>query len=188
MKWTVCLAVALATAAATTPTVAVRQLLSRYLRQGVAADSVRGVQALAPFMTRRLRQVLDDARACNSDWKRQQPEGSDDKPPFFADCCLFASSSDGLPTSFRIGSSRALPDGRFEVSVEYTFKEGPGTYDDPSIPLGSWRWRDAFIVAREGSEYLVDDFVYLRDTPRSPALFLSASFKGCQGRRWTGAR
>ncbi len=182
------LAIAVAAAAATTPTAAVRDLLSRYLRQGVSADSVQGVRALAPFMTKRLRQVLDDARACNSDWARQQPKGSDNKPPFFADCCLFASSPEGLPTSFRIVGTETLADGRVEVSVEYTFQEGPRTYDDPSIPLSSWRWRDAFIVTREGGGYLVDDFVYRRDTPQSPALLLSASFEGCQGRRWTGGR
>jgi hypothetical protein len=129
---------------------------------------------LAPFLSVRLLRQLDDARACQRDWTRQQPKGSTDKPPF-VDCCLFAGMPDGMPTSFAIGESEALPDGRTHVVVHYERKAGK---DDI-------RWRDAAIVAKEHGRFVIDDWIY--DLDRDASL-LSKSFGECEGRRWVGDR
>jgi len=176
--------------AATAPAEAVAaRFFTAYLKQPVNAGVFEGVRPLRPLMTKRLLKILDDAAACQKDWGRQQPKGSTDKPPF-VDCCLFASSPEGLPTAFQLGSSEPLPDHRDRVYVSFTYAEKP-TPSDPAGHLQMWRWRDAVIVAREGGESRIDDFVYLRDAeeqpPRGGPELLSESFKGCSGGRWTGS-
>ena len=169
-----------------TPEAAAQQLLTVYLKQDASVDHFDGVRALAPFLTRRLLRILGDAKACQRDWRRQQPKGSTDKPPF-VDCCLLASSPEGIPTAFQLGSTESLSDHRYKVFVDFTYSERPGTYSDPKLPLETWSWRDAVIVASEGGRLLIDDFLFLRESPRVPPLVLSDSFTGCRGSRWIGA-
>jgi hypothetical protein len=178
---------ALALAGQPSPENTVNDVLTRYLRQSASVGHLQGARALFPFLTKRLQRVLDDASACQKDWERQQPKGSTDKPPF-VDCCTFASSPEGIPTSFRLVGTQAYSGNRFEVRVEYTYAEQPGTYADRSIPLGTWHWQDAVIVARVDGAYLVDDFLFLRDTPREPPGVLSTSYEGCRGPVWVGLR
>jgi hypothetical protein len=107
------------------------------------------------------------------------------------DCCLFASSPEGIPTTFRLGPTEELPDHRYKVFITYTFRDRPGTYLDRTIPLETWHWRDAVIVAHESGQYRIDDFVFLRDSeedpPRSPPSLLSEGFKNyCRGCHWIG--
>jgi len=177
---------ALAMAGAPSPGEAVDAMLRAYLKQGADVGHLEAAQALAPFMTRRFRRVLQEAAACQSDWVRQQPKGSTDKPPF-VDCCLFASSPEGIPAAFTVGAVEALPDGRQQVRVEYTWVDPPREGAGASSPE-SYRWTDAFLVAQEDGAYRVDDFVFMRDVPDTPPLVLSQSFEGCQGPRWTGGR
>jgi hypothetical protein len=175
---------ALALAGAPGPREAVDAMVKAYLKQGADVGHLEGARALAPFMTRRFGRVLDEAAACQTDWVKQQPKGSTDKPPF-VDCCLFASSPEGLPAAFSVGAAEVLPDGRQRVSVEYTWVNPPRVGGPP--PESS-RWTDAFLVAQEDGAWLVDDFVFMRDVPDAPPLVLSQSFEGCQGPRWTGGR
>jgi hypothetical protein len=154
-----------------------------YVKQGEAVSNLDGLRILAPFLSQRLLGVLRDASACQRDWHRQQPKGSTDKPPF-VDCCLFASSPEGVPAAFELGPTEPLPDHRYKICIDFTYKDRPGTYADPKIPLQTLRWRDAAIVALEAGRYKIDDFLFLRDSPQSPALPLSKSFDGCRGRRW----
>jgi hypothetical protein len=129
--------------------------------------------------------VLEDAAACQGDWIRQQAKGSTDKPPF-VDCCLFASSPEGIPTHFELGPTERLVAGRYKVFIDFTYADPPGTYSDPTIPLETTHWRDAAIVVQTDGKYLIDDFVFLRGSPEQPPDLLSDSFKGCRGRRWIG--
>jgi hypothetical protein len=166
---------------------AAADFLTAYVAQDRSLDNFESARALSRFTSPRLQQVLKDAESCQADWTRQQPKDSTDKPPF-VDCCLFASSPEGIPTAFRLGAARALPDQRYEVDVEFTYAEKPGTYEDSKIPLASWKWRDAVIVARLGNRYLVDDFVFQRDAPHAPAARLSDTFQECRAGRWVGGR
>jgi hypothetical protein len=176
-----------ALASASPPQTAARDFLRRYLKQDKAVGNFEGGRVLAPFLSARLRRVLDNASACELDWARQQPKGSTDKPPF-VDCCLFASSPEGIPTSFELGPAERLPDIRHRVFVDFTYADSPGTYSDPTIRLQTSHWRDALVMVQAGGRYLVDDFIFLRDVPHRPPLLLSESFQGCRERRWIGAR
>jgi hypothetical protein len=160
------------------------EFLTAYVKQDQSLGNFESAQALSPFLSKRLQQVLKDAEACQADWTRQQPKDSTDKPPF-VDCCFFASSPEGVPTSFRLGAVEEQPDHRQKIDVEFTYKERPGTYADPKIPLQTWSWHDAVVVAKVGSRYLVDDFVFRRD---APAMVLSESFKECRAGRWSDDR
>ena len=182
-----CLFAAVSTATGTPATVA-RDFYATYLRQqpfGLLVGEAR--RALVPFLTPRLLRVLDDAKACQDDWGRQQPKNSTDKPPF-VDCCLFSSTPDGIPTSFTAGSTEAMPDGRQKVYINFVYKDPPGTYSDPSVPLGAVRWRDAVIVASLGGRYLIDDVLFIDDRPPKTEELLSKAFRDCTGGRWTGPR
>jgi len=72
---------------AATPDALVERFCSAYLKQkeyGLLEGADR--RGLAPFLSARLLRQLDDARACQADWYRQQPKDTTDKPPF-VDCC-----------------------------------------------------------------------------------------------------
>ena len=139
--------------------------------------------ALSPFLTPRLLRVLDDAKACQDAWTRQQPQGNTDKPPF-VDCCLFSSVPDGMPTSSSVGKSESLPDGRSMVIVNFMRKDPPGTYADPAIPLGTIRWRDTLLLQRMEGRYFVDDVLFIDDRPPRTEQLLSESFRSCKDGRF----
>jgi hypothetical protein len=170
--------VMLLTGAAQNPAQAfVTRFYTLYIKQNPPGFFLEGAakRALDPLLSTRLRQQLDDAAACQSDWLRQQPKGSTDKPPF-ADCCLFSSTPDGMPTSFLVGPTEVLPDGRYRTVVDFVRKEHRDLI----------KWRDALIVMKEGDRFVVDDVVYDVD-PGSGQGRLSDSFHDCRGRRWVGA-
>jgi hypothetical protein len=168
-----------------TPEAVAQEFLATYLRQGDSGGHLAGARILYPHLSKRLVPVLEDASACQADWLRQQPKNSTNKPPF-VDCCLFASSPEGVPTAFELGPVEVLEPGRYKVFIDFTYAEGPDTYADESIPLESWDWRDALIVTEENGRHAVDDFMFLRDSPESPPLLLSRSFSGCRGAYWIG--
>jgi hypothetical protein len=179
------LALAVALKHVSTPEAMAEAFLTTYLMQGDSVGHLEGARALHPYLSSRLLRVLDEASACQSDWQRQQPKDSTSKPPF-VDCCIFASSPEGVPTAFELGSVEVLEPGQYKVFIDFTYTEGPATYADRTIPLESWQWRDALIVIDEDGRYAIDDFLFLRDVPRSPPLLLSKSFSGCRGSRWIG--
>jgi len=163
----------------------VHDFLAAYLKQDRGVSHLDGAVRLSAFLTPRLVGVLQDAIACGRDWARQQPADSTDKPPF-VDCCIFASSPEGIPTDFKVGKLAHMPDGRIKVLVRYIYKDPPGTYLDPSVPLEEWSWTDAVIVQKVGQQYLVDDFLFLRGAPGEAPLLLSKSFGDCRGPKWIG--
>jgi hypothetical protein len=135
----------------------------------------RAKRALDPLLSKRVRRLLDDAAACQEDWVRQQPKGSTDKPPF-VDCCLFSGSADGMPTSFELGPTKVLPDGRYQTMVDFVRKESADVI----------KWRDAVIVMKDGDHFAIDDVVFDADTASTDSGQLSHSFQGCRGRHWVG--
>jgi glyoxylase-like metal-dependent hydrolase (beta-lactamase superfamily II) len=168
-------------AGAADPSVVARRFVATYLKQPKDVAPLDGVPKLSPFLSRRLSRLLQDAAACQADWIKKQPKGSSDKPPF-VDCCLFASNPEGLPTSFELGPAEAMPDGRVRQFVDYSYAEPPGTYADKTIPLRTYKWRDALVLANEQGSFRVDDFVFMRDAGKPEAL--SESFRSCAGPRW----
>jgi hypothetical protein len=161
--------------------------LTAYLRQNKSVGTLEGTRALNRFMSKRLIRILDDATACQKDWFRQQPKDTTDKPPF-VDCCLFASSPEGMPTSFSLGPISNERDGRTRVAINYEYKEGPGTYQNSTIPLQTYHWRDALLLVNTGEGYKVDDFLFLRGLPEEQPTRLSAIFDRCRGPRYVGGK
>ena len=165
--------------------------LTAYLKQGDSASALGGARRLRRFMTAHLIKVLDNAIACQKDWHRQPPKRSTDKPPF-VDCCVFASNAEGIPTSFSLGPIVRERDGRYRVTINYEYKDPPGTYSDPKIPLEKWSWRDALLVAKTRHGYEVDDFLFVHDASnelaKGPPTLLSATFSECRGPLWVGEK
>jgi hypothetical protein len=174
-------------AAGPRPETTVQEFLGLYLKQSVSTGNFEGARALGAHLTKRLRRVLEDAEACERDWARQQPRDLTLKPPF-VDCCIFASPSEGLPTTFRLIGTEALPDGRQKVEVEYTIVDTPVPGGPPHSGPMSWHWRDAIVLTLVNDRYLVDDVIYLRHSPPHPPDLLSSSFRGCRGRVWVGEK
>lgn len=170
------LLVLLLTTATATPENAVQRFCSRLVELkefGVLEKKERRV--LAPLLSKRLLQQLDDVRACQADWYRQQPKDTTDKPPF-VDCCLLSGTPDGAPTSFKIAATKELAGGRYEVTVDYERKDATGVI----------RWREALIVIREESRYVIDDVLFEAGDPERQSV-LSKSFGDvCRGRHWIG--
>jgi hypothetical protein len=140
-------------------------------------------RTLRPLLSEDLRRRIDDGEACQADFIRQFPDvpGRPGEPPTiykppFVDCCLFSSMPDGGPTSFTIGLTTVLRDGRYRVLVNFFLGDN----------MGGIKWRDAAIVKREGDRFVIDNVVF--DADRRPAGYLPqpVSFEGCQGRRWGG--
>jgi hypothetical protein len=175
MPWLV-LSMSLAQAGSVTPQTVVTRFYTIYIKEHSSGLFLEGraKRALFPYLSKRLRQQLEDAAACQADWVRQQPKGSTDKPPF-VDCCLFSSSPDGMATSFTPGPTEILPDGRYQVVVDFVRKEKTSVIT----------WRDAVILLKDGDRFLVED-VYDADASAREKLEPSERFQGCQGRHWVG--
>lgn len=178
MLWLLLL-VSFAQASTSTPEALVTRFYTVYIKEHSSGLFLQGdaQRALLPSLSKRLRQQLDDAVACKADWVRQQPRGSTDKPPF-VDCCLFSGTADGMPTSFTLGPTEVLPDGRHQIVLDFTRKETAGVI----------KWRDAAIVMKEGDRFAIDDVVYDVDPASRETVRLSELFIGCRGRRWIGGR
>jgi hypothetical protein len=173
------LSVGLAQASDATPQAFVTHFYTVYIKQHSSGLFLQGgaKRALDPLLSKRLRQRLSDAVACQADWVRQQPKGSTDKPPF-VDCCPFSGAADGMPTSFALGPTEVLPDGRHRVVVNFVRKE---THDVIT-------WRDAAIVMKEDDRFVLEDVIYDVDPASGQHGRLSENFDDCRDRRWIGRR
>lgn len=139
---------------------------------------------LRPMLSEDLRRRIGDGEACQADFIRQFPDPPPVNPPVpqitykppFVDCCIFTSTPDGPPTSFRLGLTTVLRDGRYRVLVHFVIRDN----------MGGIRWQDAAIVKREGDRFVIDNVVF--DADRKPAGYLPqpVSFQGCKGPRWVG--
>ena len=106
-------------------------------------------RAMAPYLSRRLLGLIDNARSYQEAYKRQHP---DDKPPWI-EGCLFASVFEG-PTKFRVMKVAANPDGTSTVTVHFQ-------YD-------TFEWDDSVIVRNEAEKFVIDDFVKSGAGPFNP--------------------
>jgi hypothetical protein len=164
---------------ASTPQALVTRFYTFCVKHHVAGLPLDGgeKEALGPLLSQDLRRRIDDAEACQADSMRQHPELPLGKPPF-VDCCIFTSTPDGPPTSFTLGPTSELRDGRYEVLVSLFLNDN----------MGGIRWRDAAIVKREGDRFVIDNVVF--DSDEKPVGYLPApmSFWGCQGPQWVGGK
>lgn len=115
-------------------------------------------QAMAPYLSERLLQLIDKARSCQDTYKREYPE---DKPPW-ADGCLFASLFEG-PTHFKITHVAVNSDGTSTVSIHFSYK--------------TTEWEDSVIVRKEANRFVIDDFVMSGEGPFNPPWRFSEGLK-----------
>jgi hypothetical protein len=106
-------------------------------------------QAMAPYLSKRLLGLIDEARSYQEGFKRQFP---DEKPPW-VEGCLFASLFEG-PTRFKISRVVANSDGTSTVTVHFWHE----TSD----------WEDAVIVRTEANNFVIDDFLMSGAGPFNP--------------------
>src|SRR4029450_11407943 len=95
------------------------------------------MKALSPFFSSHLVELFDSARKYQDDFSKRSP---DEKPPF-VEGCMFSSLFEG-PTSFEIGRTEKMPDGKSKVFVRFS-------YVDSENPKNNVSWEDAVIVATE---------------------------------------
>ena len=102
----------------------------------------RQQRAFAPYLSRRLLALMDEARREQKDFARRFP---DEKPPF-VDGCLFASLFEG-PDRFELVSTDPKQDGTTRVTVRFGYQDAKP-------------WEDTIVVAREGKRLVVDDVLF----------------------------
>ncbi|MFL6234058.1 MAG: hypothetical protein ACJ76N_13065 [Thermoanaerobaculia bacterium] len=161
--------------AATRPEQIVRRFCKRYVTNPPAplleGKSDAGLESL---LSPRLRRKIAGLRACQRDFLSRVPKGAIMKPPY-VDCCLFSGTAEGGPNHFAVGNTKNLPDGRVEVLVNLTLQR-PGEV---------YRWQDAYIVARLGNQWLIDDFVAFTDSAGHHVSLID-NFSECRSGKLTG--
>jgi hypothetical protein len=97
-------------------------------------------KVLAPYLSKHLLALIDEARLYQEAFIRQHPN---DKPPW-VDGCLFASLFEG-PSWFKISDVIANPDGTSTVKVHFGYE--------------SSEWEDSVIVRVEAGRFVIDDIL-----------------------------
>jgi hypothetical protein len=141
-------------------------------------------KAIWPLLTPRLRTLLETSDACEDDYARQHP-GSDEKPEYaWLELGLFSGGNEqATPATATVVGAMPAGAGRHAVRVRFTYDDAPAGGGKPT----TYTWEGTATVACDGSGCLVDDFAPDPDrgTPVPP---LSATFTGCDGKRWVGER
>jgi hypothetical protein len=175
-------AAALLAASPATPETAVRDFYAQVVeRQPLGLPAAADRAALWPFLTPRLRALLETAQACEDDYLRRHA-GSDEKPEFpWLELGLFSGGNEqALPDTATVVGRKDEGKGRHAVRVRFT-------YDDKAAATKptTFTWEGTAVVACDAAGCLVDDYRPDPDggTPVPP---LSATFTGCDGTRWVG--
>jgi hypothetical protein len=144
-----------------TPDRPVTEFYNLYLKlKPIGLPTREQEQAMAPYLSERLRRLLGQAHSYKEAFMRKNPE---DKPPW-ADGCLFASLFEG-PKRFKISKVIANSDGTSMVTVHFWY--------DSQVA----NWEDKVIVRREGGRFVIDDFVLSGVGPFNPPGRLSEMLK-----------
>ena len=110
------------------------------------------MKILSPFFSPELTELFVKARKYQADYIKGHP---DDKPPLI-EGDLFSSLFEG-PTAFEVGPAEKM-DQRYRVYVRFSRA-------DPKDLKDVFRWKDAVIVKRQGSGFVIEDFEFLGDWP-----------------------
>ena len=148
------------------------------------------MSAIAPFLSKRLNEQLQFAKACEKDYFQQQHQTADlsQKPTWLKTGLFSGDGSRALPASAFPVRDGLQKDGSFLVYVNLFAQAidlGNGLKGGSGAPGGSYRV--AVKVIPENGQFVVDD-VRLFDGPSTdgPSRLLSESFAGCKGPRWVG--
>jgi hypothetical protein len=160
------------------PEALVRSLYTEVVARHPLGISIGGdMKVFAPYLSKALLHRIDLADACLDDWYRQNPDPNS-KPPGLEDGLFTGADLRAEPHAYRIERVQTSKDGSIRVYVKLTHNE-PG--ESP------WTWRVAAILVREDGHFVVDDVIYLKDSPQDVEYDLSEYLsQGCDGARWVG--
>ena len=162
------------------PAVLVRRLYTQVIsRHPIGVTKGFEMTTFAPFLSKVLRNRIDETAACEADWFRQYPH-TDMKPGFgWLELGLFSGDGENAgPSAFQIERTQAEKNGAVRVYVTLTHAES----SEPP-----WTWQVAAIVRREDGRYVVDDVIFLKDKNNPSDVWLSKVLSsGCNGSRWVG--
>jgi hypothetical protein len=142
------------------------------------------MNAFAPYLSKRLLQRIDLARACAHDWDLQDKKRMlmnnqvPEKAPFgWAESGIFSGADERTePNAFVIERTESEKDGSIRVYVRLTLSSPP-----PET------WEVAAVLVREDRHLVVDDVIYLKDKGDADGVWLSKLLSdGCDGSRWVG--
>jgi hypothetical protein len=138
--------------------------------------------SLWPFLSRRLVQKLETARACQADYILQHHDADAIPKPAWLNTGIFVGNSKrAFPQSSVAVKKEPLQDGAFAVTVNLTYVKLPGFVPDEAA------WEIVPTVIPEDNRFVIDD-VRLFDglDTNGPSHLLSETFLGCDGAHWTG--
>ena len=151
-------------------------------RHPIGIPTAADQAALWPFLSQRLIQKLETARACQADFLLQHPHADATPKPAWLDTGLFAGNSKrALPLSAFAVHKEPQKNGSFAVTVNLTYVKLPGFVPDEA------GWEVVATVIPENNRYVVDN-VRLFDgiDTNGPSHLLTETFVGCDGAHWTG--
>jgi hypothetical protein len=147
------------------------------------------IEAIQPYLSKRLAKQLQTARACQDDYIRQHLTASGTMKPGWLKSGLFSGEgSHGSPIDALAVHKEKQNDGSFLVSVDL---EPLGAVIDLGHGRrafhGGYTWVVEARVLPEDGRYVVDDVrIFDRFPAKGASRLLSDSFSGCDGSHWTG--
>lgn len=144
----------------------------------VGIPSGSAMKAVAPYLSKALRQRFDLNNACLVDWRKKNPDPSLKPPVGLIENGVFSGANEEAePQAFHIERTEQGTDSS-RVYVRLTVGAPP---DQPLV------WYVAAIVVREGGRPAVDDVLYLKDKNGEVESRLSTDLSsGCDGPHWVG--
>ena len=143
---------------------------------------------LRPFLSKRLTQQLQSARACQDDYARHHSTADRIRTPGWLASGLFSGEgTHASPIEALVLRKEKQSDGSFLVPVQL---EPANSRIDlshgRSAVHGDYDWLVEARVIPEGGRYVVDDVrIFDRFDTDGPSRLLSNSFTGCDGPHWS---
>jgi len=144
-----------------TPDRPAKDFYNVYLKlRPVGLPTLQQEKEMAPFLSERLRKLIEEARSFQETFKHDNPG---DKPPW-VDGCLFASLFEG-PNEFKVTKVVSNTDGTSTITVRFWYDKQVAS------------WEDKVLVRREGGRFVLDDFMFSGAGPFNPPGRLSEILK-----------
>jgi hypothetical protein len=140
------------------------------------------MKAFTPYLSKRLLHSIDLARACASDWARQDQKRMSmknqipEKAPFgWVESGIFSGADERTePDSFVIERTESEKDGSIRVYVRLALSSPPAE-----------AWEVAVVLEKEDGRLVADDVIYLKDKSETHEVWLSKLLSDeCDGSRY----
>ncbi len=173
------------------PETIVQQMYSQVVERrplGIPTDADKAV--IWPFLSKRLVQTLETAKACEDDYFRKHSD-SDDKPEFqWLEMGLFSGDVEmAMPTEVVVERTEQQNDDTYIVYVQFTYDDSvyyPEHYQAPDSSYTPFYWHGAAVVTKEEGQFVIDDILLFQRDSTTIEFRLSNFFRGCDGPQWVG--